>query len=118
MLEHIRLPQLSAYFLYDRVQNEQALKQCDISRALIQEALMYNLLKDRRNQTQNERTRSRRSYQHLEALVVIGGENEHVVMRSTDSYLPAIDRWLPLSSSPMAISKHGIVSSGQWSFSS
>ena len=84
----MRLPLLNAYFLYDKVQNEQSLKQCDKCRKLIQEALMYNLLKDRRNQIQNERTRSRLSFHHLDALIIVGGEDDAVVLRSNDSYFP------------------------------
>ena len=99
VLEHIRLPLLNAYFLYDRVQNEQSLKQCDKSREIIQEALMYNLLVDRRNQIQNERTCSRCSFHYLDALIIIGGEDDSVVLRSVDAYFPSIDRWLPLQCS-------------------
>ena len=74
---------------------------------------MYNLLKDRRNQLQNSRTRSRKSFKHLEALVIIGGEDDSVVLRSVDAYFPSIDRWFPLQCSPYALSKHGIVSAGR-----
>ncbi len=112
-MEHIRLPLLSAYFLYDKVQSEERLKQCDKSRELIQEALMYNLLKDRRNQVQNERTRSRKSFSHVEALVVVGGEDDRVVLRTVDAYFPALDRWMPLQCSPYALSKHGVVACGE-----
>jgi N-acetylneuraminic acid mutarotase len=70
---------------------------------------MYNLLKDRRNQLQNKRTRSRCSFNHLEALIVIAGEDENVVLKSVDCYIPSIQHWFPLRSSPLALSKHGIV---------
>ena len=112
----MRLPLISAYFLYDKIQSEICLKSCEICQALIQEALTYNLLKDRRNQFQSERTRSRQSFSHLEALVVIGGEDDSGVLRSVDAYFPLIDRWFPLQCSPYALSKHGIVSGGiKWS---
>lgn len=71
ILEHIRLNLLSPYFLNDNVENEKYLKKCINCCALVREAITYNLLKDRRNQVQNERTRSRKSFQHLEALVII-----------------------------------------------
>jgi len=109
----VRLPLLSAYFLYDKVQSEQLLKSCDKCRELVQEALMYNLLKDRRNQLQNERTRSRKSFEHLEALIVVGGEDERVVLRSVDSYFASIDRWMSLQCLPYALSKHAVVAGGE-----
>ena len=77
-MEKIRLPLLDAYFIHDRVQSEDILKNCEKCRELIQEALTYNLLKERRNQLQNERTRSRKSFTHLEALIIIGGEDDSV----------------------------------------
>ena len=55
----------------DNVENEKYLKKCNKCCTLVREAITYNLLKDRRNQVQNERTRSRKSFQHLEALVII-----------------------------------------------
>lgn len=113
VLEHIRLPLLSAYFLYDKVQSEQRLKCCDKSRELIQEALMYNLLKDRRNQVQNERTRSRKSFTHLEALVVVGGEDDRVILRSVEAYFPSLEHWITLKCAPHALSKHCIVAGGE-----
>ena len=96
VLEHIRLPLLSAYFLHDKVREEPAFKECLKCQQLVQEALLYNLLKDRRNQVQNERTRARKSFRFLEAIVIIGGEDDSVVLRSVDAYFPSIDRWFPL----------------------
>ncbi len=109
-MEKIRLPLLDPYFIFDTVQSEESLKLCQKCQTLIQEALIYNLLKDRRNQLQNDRTRSRKSFTHLEALVIIGGEDDSVVLRSVDAYFPSLDRWFPLQCSPYALSKHGIVS--------
>ena len=96
VLKHIRLPLLDAYFLNDQVQNEKYLKQCEKSRELIQEAQTYNLLVNRQNQIQNERTCSRASFHYIDALIIIGGEDDQVVLRSADAYFPLIDRWLPL----------------------
>ncbi len=116
ILEKIRLPLINSYFLHDKVLAEPSIKSCSKCQALIQEALTYNLLKDRRNQIQNERTRSRQSFTHLEALVIIGGEDDSVVLRSVDAYFPLIDRWFPLQCSPYALSKHGTVSAGKTYF--
>ncbi len=113
ILEKIRLPLINAYFLHDKVLGEASLKSCTKCQALVQEALTYNLLKDRRNQIQSERTRSRQSFSQLEALVIIGGEDDSVVLRSVDAYFPLIDRWFPLQCSPYALSKHGTVSAGK-----
>jgi hypothetical protein len=74
---------------------------------------MYNLLKDRRNQVQNDRTRSRKSFTHLEALIIVGGEDERLILRTVDAYFPQINRWLPLQCSPYALSKHGTVAGGE-----
>ena len=75
VLEHVRLPLLDAYFLNDQVQNDKYFKQCDKSRELIQEAQSYNLLVNRQNQIQNERTCSRCAFHYIDALIIIGKLN-------------------------------------------
>ncbi len=71
--------------------------------------LRYNLLKDRRNQVQNDRTRSRKSFTHLEALIIVGGEDDRLILRTVEAYFPLINRWIPLQCSPYALSKHATV---------
>lgn len=103
---------MSSYFLNDKVQNEPLLNKCEKCKDLVKEAINYNFLKDRRNQIQNERTRSRKYYKHLEALVAICGENDEFVLRTVDAYVPLAERWLGLQNSPFSLSKNGVVASG------
>ena len=108
---------LSPYFLYDRViraveSSERLLKECRTCQALIHEAIMHHMLATRRGQEQNERTRYRNKYECIEALVLIGGEDECVILRSNEAYLPSANRWMRLQCSPYALSKHGITTGG------
>ncbi|GIY68961.1 kelch-like protein 20 [Caerostris extrusa] len=81
---------------------------------LIEEAKLYNLLPDRRHQTASVRHRPRRSFGISEVVVAVGGgEDDKVVLRSVECFDPVNDKWLTLSCLPFAISKHGVVVTGQ-----
>lgn len=108
-MEHVRLPLLKPYFLYDKVQNNQLLKESNECTLLIKEAFDYNFLKDRRNQIQNQRTRSRKYFKHLESLIIICGENDEYVLRTVEAYIPSLVRWLGLRHFPFSLTKSGVV---------
>lgn len=111
VLEHVRLPQLKPYFLYDKVQDNQYLKSSKECNNLIKEAFDYNFLKERRNQLQNRRTRSRKFFKHLESLIIICGENDEYVLRTVEAYIPSLESWLGLRNFPFSLTKSGVVTS-------
>ena len=59
ILEHVRLPLLSPYFLYDCVGSEDIVRNSPKCRQLLKEAIEYHLLEDRRSELQSSRTRPR-----------------------------------------------------------
>lgn len=61
VLEHVRLPLLSPYFLHDCVESQAVVRQSSECRHLVEEAKMYHLLPDRRPELQSPRTRHRNS---------------------------------------------------------
>ncbi|XP_002730985.1 kelch-like protein 24 [Saccoglossus kowalevskii] len=109
---HIRLPLVSAYFLHDFVEVQSAVRQSEVCRKLVDEAKNYQLLQDRRGQLYSPRTRPRRSTGTIEVIVAVGGEDDKVVLRSVESYDPQKDQWKTLACLPFAVSKHGLVVSG------
>ena len=46
-------------------------------------------------------------------VVAVGGEDDKVVMRSVEFWDPLADVWKTLACLPFAVSKHGLVVSGQ-----
>lgn len=96
---------MNSYFLYDEVKNEQCLKNCEKCCKLIEEAIDFDLIKDRRCGIQSKRTRPRNLFELLEALVIHDG-------RGVDVYFPSIDYWLTLKNCPYPYRKNGITSSG------
>ncbi|XP_077979712.1 kelch-like protein 24 [Glandiceps talaboti] len=108
----IRLPLVSAYFLHDFVESQPAVRQSEVCRKLVDEAKNYQLLQDRRGQLYGPRTRPRRSTGTIEVIVAVGGEDDKVVLRSVESYDPHKDHWKTLACLPFAVSKHGLVVSG------
>jgi hypothetical protein len=61
VLEHVRLPLLSPYFLHDCVESQAVVRQSPECRHLVEEAKMFHLLPDRRAELQSPRTRHRNS---------------------------------------------------------
>lgn len=48
-----------------------------------------------------------------EVIVTVGGEDDKVVLRSVESFDPVTSQWKNLACLPFAVSKHGLVVSGE-----
>lgn len=48
-----------------------------------------------------------------EVIVSVGGEDDKVVLRSVESFDPVTNQWKNLACLPFAVSKHGLVVSGE-----
>ncbi|XP_032393806.1 kelch-like protein 28 isoform X2 [Etheostoma spectabile] len=107
VLEHIRLPLISPYYLHDVVESLDVVKENQSCQKLISEAKDYLLLKDRRGELYCSRSRPRRST--AEVIVTVGGEDDKVVLRSVESFDPVTNQWKNLACLPFAVSKHGLV---------
>jgi len=112
VLEHVRLPLVSPYFLHDCVDKQEVVKENPKCRELLQEAVAFHLLPDRRHEMRNHRTRPRKSSGLVEVIILVGGEDDKVVLRSVESFDPATHAWKTLSCLPFAVSKHGLVANG------
>ncbi|XP_053708687.1 kelch-like protein 20 isoform X1 [Synchiropus splendidus] len=109
VLEHIRLPLISPYYLHDVIESQDVVKESQSCQLLITEAKDYLLLKDRRGELYSARARPRRSTGTAEVIVTVGGEDDKVVLRSVESFDPVTNKWKNLSCLPFAVSKHGMV---------
>uniref|UniRef100_A0A8P4G943 BACK domain-containing protein n=1 Tax=Dicentrarchus labrax TaxID=13489 RepID=A0A8P4G943_DICLA len=109
VLEHIRLPLISPYYLHDVIESLDVVKENQGCQRLISEAKDYLLLKDRRGELYCPRARPRRSTGTAEVIVTVGGEDDKVVLRSVESFDPVTNQWKNLACLPFAVSKHGLV---------
>ncbi|XP_045884828.1 kelch-like protein 20 isoform X2 [Micropterus dolomieu] len=109
VLEHIRLPLISPYYLHDVIESLDVVKENQGCQRLISEAKDYLLLKDRRGELYCPRARPRRSTGTAEVIVTVGGEDDKVVLRSVESFNPMTNQWKNLACLPFAVSKHGLV---------
>ncbi|XP_045214051.2 kelch-like protein 3 [Mercenaria mercenaria] len=114
VLEHVRLPLISPYYLYDVVEKQEVISRSDKCKVLVDEAKTYQLLRDRHSELQSTRTQLRKSLGYMEVIICVGGEDDKVVLRSVEMFDPDSCRWKPLACLPFAISKHGMVSSGDY----
>lgn len=112
VLEHIRLPLISPYYLHDVVEGLEVVRESQPCLQLISEAKDYLLLQDRRGELYCPRARPRRFTGTAEVIVSVGGEDDKVVLRSVESYDPLSCQWRSLACLPFAVSKHGLVVSG------
>ncbi|XP_056143941.1 kelch-like protein diablo isoform X2 [Lampris incognitus] len=112
VLEHIRLPLVSPYYLHDVIESLDVVRENPGCQRLISEAKDYLLLKDRRGELYCHRARPRRSTGTAEVIVTVGGEDDKVVLRSVESFDPVTNQWKNLACLPFAVSKHGLVVSG------
>ncbi|KAL5019266.1 hypothetical protein ScPMuIL_004988 [Solemya velum] len=112
ILEHIRLPLICPYFLKDFVENESEIMQVEECKKLVNEAKTYQLLPDRRPELQTARTKLRNREGYSEVIVAVGGEDDKVILRSVETFDPISLKWSSLECLPFAISKHGLVASG------
>uniref|UniRef100_A0A3B4GSV7 Kelch-like protein 20 n=1 Tax=Pundamilia nyererei TaxID=303518 RepID=A0A3B4GSV7_9CICH len=109
VLEHIRLPLISPYYLHDVIESLDVVKESQVCQRLISEAKDYLLLKDRRGELYCPRAKPRRSTGTAEVIVTVGGEDDKVVLRSVESFDPVTSQWKNLACLPFAVSKHGLV---------
>ncbi|XP_036945433.1 kelch-like protein diablo isoform X1 [Acanthopagrus latus] len=109
VLEHIRLPLISPYYLHDVIESQDVVKENQSCQKFISEAKDYLLLKDRRGELYCPRARPRRSTGTAEVIVTVGGEDDKVVLRSVESFDPVTSQWKNLACLPFAVSKHGLV---------
>lgn len=109
VLEHIRLPVISPYYLHDVIESLDVVKENQACQTLISEAKDYLLLKDRRGELYCPRARPRRSTGTVQVIVTVGGEDDKVVLRSVESFDPVTYQWKNLACLPFAVSKHGLV---------
>ncbi len=65
VLEHVRLPLLSPYFVHDCVENRDVIVQSRKCRELVEEAKTFHLLLDRRAELRSPRTRPRKTSRKL-----------------------------------------------------
>ncbi|XP_061605996.1 kelch-like protein diablo [Phyllopteryx taeniolatus] len=109
VLEHVRLPLVSPYYLHDMIESLDVVKENQGCQRLISEAKDYMLLKDRRRELFCSRMRPRRSTGTSEVIIAVGGEDDKVVLRSVESFDPVTNKWRDHACLPFAVSKHGLV---------
>ncbi|XP_051570772.1 LOW QUALITY PROTEIN: ring canal kelch homolog [Myxocyprinus asiaticus] len=115
VLEHIKLPLISPYYIHHVIKTMDVVKESLKCQKLISEAKDYLLLQDRRGELYRARPRQATGDQRAgtaEVIVTIGGEDDKVVLRSVESYDPLTSQWKSLACLPFAVSKHGLVVSG------
>ncbi|CAG0916317.1 unnamed protein product [Notodromas monacha] len=113
VLENVRLALLSPYFLHDRVEKSPIVQASPQCLAFVEEAKLFHLLPGRRPEIKSVRCKPRNNSTVTQVAVAVGGEDAKVVLRSVECFCPTRKVWKTLACLPYAISKHGLVVSGE-----
>ncbi|XP_055345791.1 kelch-like protein 2 [Paramacrobiotus metropolitanus] len=113
ILQYVRLPLLSPYYLEDIVAPLSAIQDNPAAQDLLREARYFHELPNRRIEWTSSRCRLRKSFGFAEVIVCVGGEDDKVVLRSVECFNPLNSQWCHLKSLPQAVSKAGLVITGE-----
>jgi len=93
LVQHIRLPMLSADYLIDQVESEPLFTEFPKCKELLMEAHHYLLLPNRRGGSQSVRTRPRKYENNNEILIACGGNGETSLNSTAFSYNMVKSSW-------------------------
>lgn len=93
LIQHIRLPMLSADYLIDQVESEPLFQEFPKCKELLMEAHHYLLLPNRRGWSQSVRTRPRKYENNNEILVACGGNGEASLNSTVFTYNVVKSSW-------------------------
>ncbi|KXJ24275.1 Kelch-like protein 17 [Exaiptasia diaphana] len=112
LLELIRLPLVSAYYLVDVVEKEELMSESPRCRELLLEAQHFHMLPDRRSSLGNARTKPRNYERFHEMLIAIGGNGDFTNFTTAFAFNVITSQWNELPKLPKDRGYHGVASLG------
>lgn len=114
LIEHIRFPLMSPYYLMDHVETEDLVRSTPECIALLLEAKNYHMLPDRRWQLKSNRTTPRVSMGIVNGVIAVGGIQGTSVVASTSCYLLCANQWFVLAKMNTPRCRHGLSATGEF----
>ncbi len=114
LVEHIRFPLMSPYYLMDHVETEDLVRSTPECIALLLEAKNYHMLPDRRWQLKSSRTTPRASMGIVNGVIAVGGIQGTSVVASTSCYLLCANQWFVLAKMNTPRCRHGLSATGEF----
>uniref|UniRef100_A0A8C7VNN4 Kelch-like protein 3 n=1 Tax=Oncorhynchus mykiss TaxID=8022 RepID=A0A8C7VNN4_ONCMY len=109
LMEHVRLPLLSRDYLVQIVEEEALIKNNNICKDFLIEAMKYHLLpSDQRHLIKTDRTRPRTPISLPKVMIVVGGQAPKAI-RSVECYDFKEDRWYQVADLPSRRCRAGVV---------
>ncbi|XP_045064222.1 kelch-like protein 3 isoform X3 [Coregonus clupeaformis] len=109
LMEHVRLPLLSRDYLVQIVEEEALIKNNNICKDFLIEAMKYHLLPaDQRHLIKTDRTRPRTPISLPKVMIVVGGQAPKAI-RSVECYDFLEDRWYQVADLPSRRCRAGVV---------
>lgn len=97
LLQNVRLPLISKYYLFDRIANNVHIIQNAACQELVLKAINFQCLNDRRPIISNAQTFPRLSHDLTEIIVACGGLQDELSTKDALCYVPDVDFWYPLA---------------------
>ena len=114
LIEHIRFPLMSPYYLMDHVETEELVRSTPECINLLLEAKNYHMLPDRRWQLKSNRTTPRVSMGIVNGVIAVGGIQGTSVVASTACYLLCANQWFVLAKMNTPRCRHGLSATGEF----
>ncbi|KAM9795370.1 kelch-like protein 3 [Neosynchiropus ocellatus] len=110
LMEHVRLPLLSRDYLVQIVEEEALIKNNNMCKDFLIEAMKYHLLPaDQRHLMKTDRTRPRTPVSIPKVMIVVGGQAPKAI-RNVECYDFQEDRWYSVADLPSRRCRAGVVS--------
>ena len=114
LMEHVRFPLMSPYYLMDHVESEELVCTTPQCISLLLEAKNYHMLPDRRWQLKSKRTTPRVSMGIVNGVIAVGGIQGSSVVASTACYLLCANQWFVLAKMNTPRCRHGLSVTGEF----
>ncbi|KAL2089219.1 hypothetical protein ACEWY4_016118 [Coilia grayii] len=112
LMEHVRLPLLSRDYLVQRVEEEALIKNNNMCKDFLIEAMKYHLLPaDQRHLIKTDRTRPRTPISLPKVMIVVGGQAPKAI-RTVECYDFQEERWHQVAELPSRRCRAGVVVMG------
>ncbi|XP_032238797.1 kelch-like protein 12 [Nematostella vectensis] len=112
LLELIRLPLVSPYYLVDVVEKEELMTVSPRCVELLLEAQHFHMLPDRRSSLDNARTKPRNYERFHEMLIAIGGNGDFTNFTTAYAFNVITSQWSDLPKLPKDRGYHGVTGLG------
>ncbi len=97
LLEHVRLPLINKYYIFDKIVNNEAIMRNEQCQKLVLKAIQFQAMQDRRLIVDTSQCIPRHSFDTTTIIIACGGTQDELSTKDALCYIPGVDFWYPLA---------------------